>query len=339
MDIYSFVNSKDICEHLRKIKYGFNSLETAWLIYQCKRMTYEEKKVAWRELIDTMPDCEVPARCNCHGWGSLHSFLLKYMEIIDKEVSNFSKDNPGKGYVYMYSFLYKDDVSWIEEYKTIYDSYEKCIQAYKKIADDLDETYVESGTGVVKYRVKRQHMNDSGFGVELEFNGKGQLMDVWNNSERTEEDSNVIDNSFMGLWFSFPTPFEKGDIVWVPKAEGWINWDCDGGFVLEGLSTWNPRDIIVESGDYSDMNGYGLFVNPNGTVYHEVMMNYMDLEFYKGPYKMNERILPALSKYLKGEIPIDLLMCAYRKVLLDLASDDIMLKAWYSPDILKEIGI
>lgn len=69
------------------------------------------------------------------------------------------------------------------------------------------------------------------------------------------------------------------------------------------------------------------------------MANYMDLEFYKGPYKMNERILPALSKYIKGEIPVDLLLCAYRKVLLDLAADDVMLKSWYSKDMLEEIGL
>ena len=62
MDIYSFVNSRDIREHLRKIGYSFNSLETAWLIYACKRLSYEEKKEYWRELIDTMPDCEVPSR-------------------------------------------------------------------------------------------------------------------------------------------------------------------------------------------------------------------------------------------------------------------------------------
>ena len=73
MDIYSFVNSKDIREHLRKMDYRFNSLETAWLIYQCRHISYEEQKAAWIELINTMPDCEVPKRSNCRGFGASYT--------------------------------------------------------------------------------------------------------------------------------------------------------------------------------------------------------------------------------------------------------------------------
>ena len=337
MDIYSFVNSKDISEHLRKIKYGFTPLETAWLIYQCKRLTFNEKKEAWNEVISTMPDCEVPERYNCHGWKSLHDFLTKYMAKIDKEEANFYKGDPKKDYIYTYSFLYKDDASWTEQFETVFSSYEKCFKAFREDADDLDDTYADGNTGVIKYRICRRRMNDTGLGMALEFNGNGQLMEVLYNTERTEEDYEVINSSFAGLWFTFPTPFEKGDILWEPKTKGLINWDCDGGFVLDGMSTWNPKEMIVETGDNSDMRGYGFFVNPDGTVYHEVSTNYMDLEYYKGPYKKNERILPTLSKFIKGEISVDLLMCAYRRILLDIAADDVMLKNWYSPKVLEEL--
>lgn len=36
MDVLRFISSKDIREHLESIHYQFNSLEAAWLIYQCK---------------------------------------------------------------------------------------------------------------------------------------------------------------------------------------------------------------------------------------------------------------------------------------------------------------
>lgn len=36
MDILKFINSKNIHEHLKAINYGFNSLETSWLIYQSR---------------------------------------------------------------------------------------------------------------------------------------------------------------------------------------------------------------------------------------------------------------------------------------------------------------
>ena len=109
--------------------------------------------------------------------------------------------------------------------------------------------------------------------------------------------------------------------------------------MLSGLVTWNTPEHIRKSGDITDMNGYGYFLNNDGTVYHEVMCNYMDLEYYTGSYKLNERILPVLSKFMKGEIEVDLLLCAYRKILLGVAATDIMLKSWYSDEVLKELGL
>ena len=52
MNILRFVNSKDIREHIRNIGYEFNSLEAAWLIYQCRDATIDEKHKAWNELIE-----------------------------------------------------------------------------------------------------------------------------------------------------------------------------------------------------------------------------------------------------------------------------------------------
>ena len=51
MDVLSFINSNAIREHLRDIGYGFNSLETAWLIYSSQRLSYDEKKKASSEQI------------------------------------------------------------------------------------------------------------------------------------------------------------------------------------------------------------------------------------------------------------------------------------------------
>lgn len=339
MDIFSLINSKDIREYLKEKNYNFSTLETAWLVYACRKLSYDEKKKYWNEIVSTMPDCEVPSRMNCLGWSSLHLFLSQYMEIMDSEIKKFFENKTENKYVYMYSYLYKGDDEWTEEYEHIYNSLEKCINAYKEDVADLDETYSPNETGVLRYRIKRQSLDDSFDVMEIECFGNDQVVDVIRNSKRAEEADTILNNSFEGLWFDFPTPFKKGDVVWVPSEENRIRWDCDGGFVLRGLSTWNPSKFMLESGDNSDMNGFGYFVNPNGTVYHEVMCNYMDLEYYPGPYKLNERILPALGKFLKGEIEVDLLLCAYRKTLIDVAADDVMLKSWYSEDMLKDIGL
>ncbi len=73
MDIYSFINSKDIREYLKQIQYQFSSLETAWLIYACRALSFKQKKAEWEQLIISMPDCEVPCVDNWVERNSLHS--------------------------------------------------------------------------------------------------------------------------------------------------------------------------------------------------------------------------------------------------------------------------
>lgn len=339
MDALSYINSNAIKRHLKEIGYSFNSLEMAWLIYSCNKLSYEEKKGAWIELIAEMPDCVVPERANCKGWSSLHDFLRQYINIMDSEIEEFYRDEQAGSFVYMYSYLYKDDQRWTEKYETVYQSLKSCIEAFQEDVNDLDETYSPNVTGVIKYRIKKQSLLDTTIVYEIECRGDGKVTDILRNSVRDSIAEEIISNSFEGMWFDIPTPFKEGDIVWVPTDTNKIKWDCDGGFVLLGLSTWNASDYMKESGDNSDMNGYGYFVNDNGTIYHEVMYNYMDLEFYTGPYKLNEKILPALSKFVKGDIDVAFLLCAYRKVLLDVAADDVMLKNWYSQEMVKELGL
>lgn len=109
MDIYSFINSKDIREYLKQIQYQFSSLETAWLIYACRALSFKQKKAQWEQMMISMPDCEVPCVDNCVEWNSLHSCLKRYIHIIDQELAEFYKEKPQGEYVYMYSYLYQGD--------------------------------------------------------------------------------------------------------------------------------------------------------------------------------------------------------------------------------------
>lgn len=339
MDIYSFINSKDIREYLKQIHYQFNSLETAWLIYACQKLSFEKKKEQWRKVITTMPDCEVPVRNNCAGWRSLHFFLRQYMDIMDREFAEFYQEKPQGEYVYMYSYLYEGDAGWTENYETIYPSLSKCLEAYKEDIDDLGATYCPDTTGVIKYRLKRQSLIHSGDVMEVECLGDGEMTDVLRNTWRKEEDEKIINESFAGLWFDFPTPFHKGDVIWIPSGSNDVMRECGSVFVLQGLSTWNSAGFFRESGDNSDMNGCGYFVNPNGSIDCETVGNYMDFEYYRGSYKLNERILPVLGEFLKGDIEIELLLRAYRKILLDVAAEAARLNDSYSREILQKIRL
>ena len=58
MDIYKFINSKDVRNYLKEINYEFTPVETAWLIWQSTK-PLEERHKAWQEMIYTMPDVPI----------------------------------------------------------------------------------------------------------------------------------------------------------------------------------------------------------------------------------------------------------------------------------------
>ena len=342
MDILSYVHSNAIREHLRKINYEFNTIEAAWLIYFCKHLSYKEKKAAWLELMETMPDMEFQDD-RVPEWKTIYEMTRAYIKLIDEDIECFYKEGSDTDYVYMYSYRYKGDRFEDENFETVYRSLEACKNAMKSLFAELDHTEEFDGnnTGVDHYSIRKQALDDPENICELLFTPDGNINKVRRSPIVNDMADRVRNWSFENLWFDFPTPFKKGDIVWVPRPDELLNWDCDGGFVLKGLSTWNPIEYIAKHGDSSDMNGYGYFLNPEGTIYQEVMMNYMDLEYYEGPYNRheNERILPALSKYIKGEIELDFFLCAYRRVLLDIAANDVMLWSWYPKVMLDDIQL
>lgn len=81
MDIYSFFNSKDIAEHLRKLEYEFTTPEAAFLVWKNHTMNLKEKHAAWKEIIRTMPNCSMPERPNMREIDDFHEFLRTYMKM------------------------------------------------------------------------------------------------------------------------------------------------------------------------------------------------------------------------------------------------------------------
>ena len=78
MDIYSFIASKDIADHCRKIEHQFTPLEQAVLVNLSEK-TIREKHEAFLWLVENTPDCEVPERMNCKYFESLHA-LRQYLQ-------------------------------------------------------------------------------------------------------------------------------------------------------------------------------------------------------------------------------------------------------------------
>ena len=89
MNIYRFINSKDIRFHLQSLRYDFTLPEAAFLVWQCIDATLEEKHEAWCELIRTMPDCGMQKRRNMSAIKSMHDLLQDYMKLEQKLLREF----------------------------------------------------------------------------------------------------------------------------------------------------------------------------------------------------------------------------------------------------------
>ena len=310
MDILRFINSKDIREHLRSIRYEFNSLETAWLIYQCHDATIDEKHKAWNELIETMPDCPIEKRLNTVAQDSLHAFLRQYIELEDRYLNEFCDErhadtfNDDKPFVYKIKYIYEDGTEY--EWDTVF----SCLNA-------LYESIMEPEEDVISIQCTKMQIDRLDSRQIAYLNPSFEFLRLDPGRIDCDKEWDLFGGVFDGLWFEFPTPFQKGDIVWNPdQPEGF----CAGPFVITGvclddIESDKTKENIRKDGDSSDMCARGFFLNEDGGIYGECMSNYMDLEFYNKELTGSKRTLIALSNFLKDEIDPALFARAYHQII------------------------
>ena len=301
MKITSFINSNDIREYLEKINYKFTPLEAAWLVYQCKLISIPEKQEAFKEIIRTMPDCEVKKRFNTVPQKSLHEFLGKYISLQNKFIDTFFN---GKDSVYRLIYIYNngDDL----EDNTVYSSF-----------DSLKNS-IEPEEDVVFLKCVKCTPNSDENNITAEFTTDMKLIDISPN-KLYDEEYDIYYGVFDGFFFNFPTPFKKGDIV-CDKFK--TNCFFDGPFVLTEIEFLDVGDRnikygLLEDGDTSDMTAGGYFQYADGSVYFEVMHSYMNLEYNKETDTGVRRILTAVSNYVKDKISIPLLLSGYHCILAE----------------------
>lgn len=295
MDILKFINSKDIRNHLEKIGYEFNSLEAAWLIYQCRSATVKEKHKAWNELIKTMPDCRIEERWFTPGQESLHEFLKKYMELEDgfindfydeKHTDTFDDEKP-----YIYSFEYINDDC----------SHYMCDGIFSRF-DAIYETALEPDDAVVKIRCIRTQLDCPDIWQRAELTPSFEFLSIDPGRIENDTDKEIFWLVFEGLWFDFPVPFSEGDVLWNPNQPHSF---CGGPFVFRAKSLDTREDKETANlhrlyGDTTDMCVCGSFLNEDGSIYNEVTCNYMDLEYYDTSLLTGAAsTLAALSNYYK----------------------------------------
>lgn len=64
-DDYNLINSKAIKNYCRSIQHKFNTEELAVLVFRNYKMSINEKREKYNDLINNYPDMEVIERINC----------------------------------------------------------------------------------------------------------------------------------------------------------------------------------------------------------------------------------------------------------------------------------
>ena len=338
MEICEFVNSGDIRKHWEKISYEPTPLESAWLIWQSKNHTLKEKHAAYWEIIDTTEDCPIPAGLHDIPQDSLHAFLERYMELELTLISKFYEDEPNT--VYSYRFYCEGDENWVEE-SALFSTFEEMYKVARDEDWDFSPKFFEYvkiyvGKDNKRIRIRKTYEDNQIIRVEEDR--------YWNckNEEGylTEGANDIFEEVWEGMWFRFPTPFKKGDIVETVYGKYCKPSCLDGTFALTSICTESDcTDYLAEKGDGNDMTAHGYFVGKFGEIYHECIHNYMNLEYVCHNLRREDRLLIPISNYLKGEIDLALLLGAQRIILCEEEAQTERNLLNYTKDGLKLAGM
>ena len=317
MDIYSLINSKAISVYCRKIGHQFSSLEIAYLVYANDSMNVMQKHAAFDEIIEHYSDMEVAERTWTPYAKSLHGFLKIYMELQNKYISLFYRDEPGC--IYSYEIWYASDEEYSEDPR-IFADWDSCYEAIKSDIGELAEAYKDSDIDVspLDIRVTKQWINVRGDEhpkcIKIRIDPDNHPVEIWEDRCVISEEDNAILSAFDGLWPEIPTPFEKGDIL-VCRTRKKQNGKP---FVLDRIPYWEENgkyasivSCLREIGDSTDLTTSIYGQDEDGAIWHDHGPSYLDMEYCEQELEGMERFLVAVRNHLKDELPLELLIRAY----------------------------
>ena len=314
MDIYSFLNSRDVAAHCREINKVWNAFEMAVIIARSS-CPMADKHAAWRELIADSPDMATLANMHYKSYDSLHRKLTELVDYEERALELIK--NPVPGAVYMYSISLNDERNY-NETNYIFSTYET---ALTKARDSWERD------DVLNIKIEKLYVNDAvgdadkgRIEVITDYDGKEYSISILGVNEAGLFPDIAIDDLLTRLddlfYLDIPVPFKRGDIL---IAQSGI-WGKSDAFVLDWLDLDDKERLAQRLsgegfGDGSDMIGWGFFTDSDGVLYGDHTACYDCLEYYRGNLTGKEEILHYVNLFIKGEIDLpDLLAMQCRAV-------------------------
>ena len=332
-DITAFLNSKDIAEHWKKIGFSCTPVQAAYIIYASRERSLQEKHEAWKELIETTPDCSLAEGRRKEGMkhfdipdaltGSLHAFLRAYMALEDKTSERFYREEENTAYGYRSFPESRYAAEWHNDF-WLYRTAQDCLDDVNGEAPNRELAVVE----VKKYWIGEADV------IVAQMRADGTLMSLYDEGW-TEKEFRLMEGGFPSLWFDLPMPFRRGDVLMRKNSPFLGEVERPQPFVLTRLNSWGREDALQmgeseeratgfetllqwrrEVAGSREMRARGYLLK-DGSLQEDDIERCLDLEYCREELKGKERILKALSLYEKGKIGIELLLKTYHIVFME----------------------
>lgn len=341
LETIDFVDSPDIRAYWEAIGWNPSPLEASFIIWSSRVRTIAEKHIAWRHLIETAPDESFPKRMlHLQAW-RLHAFLTSYMHLEKLLLDDLRSASSEE-----------DHCCWIVRKPKVEDdsdmyvclSFEQALRSLRHRIEEEDWCVGADRFIIIKRRFDTEPNGDAcGRDVSAMFSPSLEpiaLVDI-DSPLLADRGYDILVPGFEDMWFNFPLPFRKGDILVHHDLFG-----CETRFVLARDATLDPMrktdacvlELREERSDCSDMlvNGYGVDEESGVVWFHGHMHDILAIERFSGELEGFERKLEPLGRFAREEI--DLEQCLRACEALD-ALERARLKALRKEEQFEEVRV
>ena len=295
--ILEFIDSNTVYKHLIDIGYEPDALTAAFIVWQSKDHTLEEKEKAYRFIIENMKDMPITAHEYHSERESLHEFLATYIETLSRYVDGFKLDHPDA--IYDFSTYYKaPDNAWASD-DNLYSSYENVFDAALHSFPQNYDDYPDAPRPFL-FKIRRRTLDFELGSDYLYLTSDLVPYRLCMDTIIPDEDHEVL-HLFENLCLPIPHPFKKGDIV----------KECAGKYALPTyyndtlvVTGYVSEEEIKEKSDtlcMHDYTLYGVCSDGEGGTYEDSVNHYLHCELVTG---CTDKKLIAVSNAIKGKRPI-----------------------------------
>ena len=274
MDVYSFVNSRDVERYLRGINYSFSTLEVAWLIWQSRRNITADKHELWEMMMLEYEDCEMSREES-----SLFSYLDRRIKEECGAAHRFYTTEPNSYYTGYVMTVDRSSCYDAGSYTTL----DECIRGLDGLAK----------TDVLYYEISKYVLEGEEYREQI--------------IARLDDECNIASLSILGkedllasVTVKLPVPFCRGDILCRTGVGIAPIFACDYQEKLVYLyyadDEWSER-----SGGYDGMRVTGYFWRYD-RLEHGSEGCYLDFEISDGCVYPDDELLILTSGFLKKKM-------------------------------------